>query len=151
MKNFYILRWPFVSMLMLCLTGFLLPVQAQVWERKQKIGSSDQQPGDNLGISVAVSGDYMVSGAWWEEGEDGSNDPLTSAGAAYFYKLQPNGTWVETQKVISPHRETLGYFGFYVAIDGDNALIGAFNEDHSDGFNAGRVYAYHRNANDQWS
>jgi len=121
-----------------------------MWERKQKIGSTDQQPGDNLGISVAVSGSYMVSGAWWEEGEDGSNDPLTSAGAAYFYKLQADGTWIETQKVISPHRETLGYFGFIVAIGGNYAMIGAFNEDHSTGFNAGRVYAYHRNANDQW-
>jgi len=75
---------------------------------------------------------------------------MTSAGAAYIYKRQPNGNWEETQKLISPNIEALGYFGFNVAIDGDYALVGAFNEDHSGAGNAGRVYAYHRDINDQW-
>ena len=125
-------------------------VHAQLWGLKQKLGSSDQEPADNLGISVGISGSYMIAGAWWEEGDNGSNQPLTSAGAAYIYKMNPNGTWEEIQKLVSPNREVLGYYGFYVAIDGDYALVGAFNEDHSNAGNAGIVYAYHRSTNDHW-
>ncbi len=127
----------------------LSQLQAQMWDLKQKLGSSDHEPGDNLGISVGISGAYMIAGAWWEEGQVGGGQGMTSAGAAYIYKRQANGTWVETQKLISPNVEALGYFGFYVDIEGDYALVGAFNED-SGAPNAGRVYAYHRNISDQW-
>lgn len=131
-----------------------MTLPGQSWDLMQKLGSSDQEPGDNLGISVAISGSYMIAGAWWEERPGTPEVGLTSAGAAYLYKLQSNGTWVQTQKLESPHREILGYYGFYVAMAGDYAMVGAFNEDHDEtvnaGANAGLVYAYHRNANDVW-
>ncbi len=140
-----------LSVIFFTVQGFLfLPIQAQTWDLKQKLGSSDHQPGDNLGISVAISGSFMIAGAWWEEVEDIFIPDTTASGAAYVYQLQPNGTWMEIQKLVSPHREALGYFGFQVAMDGDYAMVGAFNEDHSNAFNCGRVYAYHRNANDHW-
>jgi hypothetical protein len=123
---------------------------AQSWLPPQIIGSSDQQAGDNLGISVAISDSFMVAGAWWEEGENGSNNPVNSSGAVYIYRLQPDGQWAEVQKLISPNRESLGYFGFYVAIEEEHVLIGAFNEDHSGAGNAGRVYAYHLNGAGLW-
>lgn len=123
---------------------------AQSWDLKQKLGGIDQEPGDNLGISVAISDSFMIAGAWWEEGEDGSNQPITSSGAAYIYRLGTDGDWKEVQKLISPNRELLGYFGFYVSIDKGYAMVGAFNEDHGGAGNAGRVYAYHVNANDVW-
>ncbi len=124
--------------------------QAQSWDLKQKLGSTDQAPADNLGISVAISDSFMIAGAWWEEGQDGTNLPITSSGAAYIYQLGNDGVWREIQKLISPHREVLGYFGFYVAIDQNYAMVGAFNEDHHGAGNAGRVYAYHRDADDVW-
>jgi hypothetical protein len=130
------------------------PLTGQSWDLMQKLGSADQEPGDNLGISVAMSGSYMIAGAWWEERPGTPAEGLTSAGAAYLYKLQTNGTWEQTQKLESPDREILGYYGFYVAMEGDYAMVGAFNEDHDEtvntGANAGLVYAYHRTANDVW-
>ena len=123
---------------------------AQSWDLKQKLGSHDQEPADNLGISVAISDSFMIAGAWWEEGEDGTNAPINSSGAAYIFRLGTNGVWNEVQKLISPHREVLGYFGFYVAIDAGYILVGAYNEDHSGVGNAGVVYAYHLSPNDEW-
>jgi hypothetical protein len=137
----------------LCIIAFasgINSIQAQSWDLKQKLGSNDQEPADNLGISVAISDSFMVAGAWWEEGEDGTNAPINSSGAAYIYRLGTNGEWTEVQKLVSPDREVLGYFGFYVAIDGGFILVGAFNEDHGGIGNAGVVYAYHLSPNDEW-
>jgi hypothetical protein len=134
-----------VSSLIICSS-----IEAQSWELKQKLGSTDQEPADNLGISVAISDSFMIAGAWWEEGQDDINLPINSSGAAYIYRLGTDGNWTEVQKLISPNREVLGYFGYYVAIDGHYILVGAFNEDHSGAGNAGIVYAYHLNASDTW-
>ena len=142
-----------ISTFLLIVTSFVSAfnaIQAQSWDLKQKLGSSDQEPADNLGISVAISDSFMISGAWWEEGQDDFNLPVNSSGAAYIYRLGTNGEWTEFQKLISPNREVLGYFGFYVAIEGNHILVGAFNEDHNGAGNAGRVYAYHLDATDTW-
>lgn len=128
----------------------LFQLQAQNWDFIQKLGSSDQQPGDNLGISVAISDSFLVAGAWWV---DMVIDPIgftQSTGAVYSYKLQPNGTWVEVQKLIPPSPEALGYFGFAVEIFEDHLLVGSHNEDHSGLVDAGMVYAYHLDDDDQW-
>lgn len=146
----YIFHFAIRATFILVLLVIFHPLYAQMWDLKQKLGSSDQQPADNLGISVAVSDSFMFAGAWWEEVEDIFIPDTTASGAAYIYKLQPNGIWTEIQKLVSPYREALGYFGFNVAIAGDYAMVSAFNEDHSNAFNCGRVYAYHRNANDHW-
>ncbi len=142
-----------ISTLLLALAlqlGALAPLQAQNWDFIKKLGSSDQQPGDNLGISVAISDSFLVAGAWWA---DLVIDPIgfiSSPGAVYSYKLQPNGTWVEMQKLISIAPEALGYFGYYVEIFEDHLLVGAINEDHSGLQDAGKVYAYHLDVDDQW-
>ena len=135
---------------LLTLLSYNLSLTAQSWDLKQKLGSSDQAPADNLGISVAISDSFMIAGAWWEEGEDINHPAINSSGAAYIYRLGTNGEWTEVQKLISPNREVLGYFGFYVAIDGGFILVGAFNEDHHGFGNAGIVYAYHLSPNDEW-
>ncbi len=119
---------------------------AQNWNLTQKLGSSDQSPADNLGISTAISDSFMLAGAWWADGDP--TTPITSAGAAYLYKQQPDGSWLEVQKLISPNPESLGYFGFNVALEGKYALVGAFNEDEGGVGNAGVVYVYERGFND---
>ena len=123
-------------------------LNAQIWQLHNKLGSSDQQAGDNLGISVAISDSFLVAGAWWEDNDE--IDFLNSAGSAYIYRLMPDGTWKETQKLISPNAEKLGYFGFSVAIDKDKMMIGAYNEDQDSIVNAGRVYVY-TNMSGVWS
>lgn len=54
-----------------------------LWTQAQKLLPSDGAAGDEFGVSVAVDGDFGVSGSWW-------NDSLYgNAGAAYFYSTRP--------------------------------------------------------------
>lgn len=123
---------------------------SQNWSFSQKLSSLDKEAADNFGFSTAISDSFMFVGAWWEEGELDNNGPINSAGSVYIFKIQPDGSMQEIQKLVSPNRETLGYFGFAVAIDGDFALVSAINEDEGAVPNAGAVYVYHREAGDDW-
>ncbi len=123
---------------------------SQNWMSKGRFITSDWETGDNIGISIAIDGEYMITGAWWED-----NDPfVNSAGAAYIFKKDNMDNWSEITKLTSPNPESLGYFGYSVAIDGEFAVVGAYNEDEDDGTtvygNAGAVYVYHRELNDTW-
>ena len=124
---------------------------SQNWMSIDRLITSDWEAGDNIGISIAIDGEYMITGAWWED-----NDPfVNSAGAAYIFKKDNMDNWTEVTKLTSPNPEVLGYFGFSVAIDGDYAAVSAYNEDVDDGTtvfgNAGAVYIYHREPNDSWT
>ena len=55
---------------------------SQDWTQIIKLDASDQIIDDNLGISVAISGDYAIAGAW-KEGT--LTIPPLNAGAAYIY------------------------------------------------------------------
>ena len=44
---------------------------------------------------------------------------LNQAGAAYFFKQNANGAWVEAQKITPSFRATNSYFGNHVAVHGD--------------------------------
>ena len=140
------------AMYFLILSFFLIinSIISQNWMSIDRLISSDWEAGDNIGISVAIDGDFMITGAWWED-----NIPfVNSAGAAYIFKKDNMDNWSEVLKLESPNAEVLGYFGFSVAIDGDYAVIGAYNEDEDDGtnvfINTGAVYVYHREMNDSW-
>ena len=147
MDNFFI-KGIFLTIINIFL--FANPVFSQNWMSKGRFITSDWEAGDNIGISIAINSEYMITGAWWED-----NDPfVNTAGAAYIFKKDNMDNWTEVTKLVSPNPETLGYFGFSVAIDGDYAAVSAYNEDEDDGTtvygNAGAVYIYHRESNDTW-
>ncbi|MDE0425028.1 MAG: T9SS type A sorting domain-containing protein [Candidatus Poribacteria bacterium] len=106
------------------------------WVQHQKLTASDATSGDQLGTTLAVSGDYVIVGV---PGKDGVG---TNSGAAYIFTRQ--GTeWVEQAKLVASDETEGDYFGISVAIDGDTALVGAHrgNEAFADG---GAVYVFER-------
>ena len=144
--------FPFLAALLILL--LCDNTNAQDWQLVDKLVSEKNVAGDNIGISVAVSGNFALAGAWWEDNDDLGADFTNSAGAAYFFKRNPMGEWEDHQVLNSPEAEVLGYFGFAVAMDGDWAFVGAYNEDISDtdAINAGRVYCYNFDeSNDEWN
>jgi hypothetical protein len=93
------------------------------WSR----GASDGMPGDEFGVSVAVSGDYAVVGAWDHVHPliDKALVPNDKPGTAYILKYVPEAmSWTED-------RELYGYsnngdaFGASVGIDGSYLVVGA--------------------------
>jgi len=101
-----------------------------------KIEASDAEAYDNFGISVAISGDKIVVGAYREDAEGVSN-----AGAAYLYQIEADGSVTEFAKIEASDAEVDDYFGYSVAISGDKIIVGAYGEDEG-GSKAGAAYVY---------
>jgi len=97
-----------------------------VWGSEQKITASDKVSNDQFGISVSMSGDCAIVGAW--RSDRGASD--TKEGAAYIFKR--NGTtWSEHAKLTASDRVSNDEFGGFVSISGRHAIIGARLEDSS--------------------
>ncbi len=100
------------------------------------------EPGayDQFGTSVAISGDVALIGA-------STNDEFgMGAGAAHVYRFD-GSVWVEEVKLTASDAASGESFGRSVSLDGDVALVGAWNADNSgalndDGPGAAYVYRY---------
>lgn len=101
------------------------------WAQQQKLTASDGAADDQFGISVAVSGDTAVVGAF------GAN---SSRGSAYVF-TRSGTTWTQQQKLTAADGAAGDQFGWSVAVDGDTVVIGA----HSDDGARGSAYVFKRN------
>lgn len=118
------------------------PTGNPVWVPLSKLTAADGIAGDQLGTSVAVSGDVAVVGAPFA---GPTND---HQGAAYVF-TRSGDTWVEQAKLTAgdgtegDHR-----YGWSVAIDGDTLLVGAPGATNAD--NTSAAYVYTRSG-DTWT
>jgi hypothetical protein len=90
--------------------------------------ASNAEADDELGYSVAISGDTMVVGALREDGSmtstvDAPNNDADGAGAVYVY-VRSGADWVPLQYLKSPTAQSNNWFGASVAIQGDTLVIG---------------------------
>lgn len=85
-----------------------------------KVVASDGASGDELGSSVAISGDIAICGAPFE------NEIDDGAGAAYIYSRDEGGSgnWGEVIKLLASNGGHNDRFGTSVAIEGDTAVVG---------------------------
>ena len=98
-----------------------------------KASNSDQD--DYFGTSVALSGNTLVVGAYYEDsnatavnGEQG-NDATVHAGAAYVFERATDGSWSQTAYLKAFNADQEDRFGGAVAIHGNTIAVGAINED----------------------
>jgi hypothetical protein len=117
------------------------------WGEVKKLTASDGQDKDNFGHGVSVSGDFAIVGALLE---DGAGD---DRGAAYIYYRNKGGAdnWGEVKKLTASDAGDEDNFGYTVALAGDYAIVGAY-EENGDGDNRGAAYLYYRNKGgaDNW-
>jgi uncharacterized repeat protein (TIGR01451 family) len=109
------------------------------WTEQQILTASDFKSSDNLGASVAIDGDTIVSGA-------NSYDlpGVMDAGAAYVY-VRTGTTWAEQQKLTASVPTAFDRVGFSVAIDGDTIIAGAPSDPvQASPGNAGSAYVFVR-------
>lgn len=104
---------------------------SSIW-KGTKLTGGDR--GDELGYSVAVSGNTIVVGDSYDH-ENG----LLSSGAAYVYRYD-GGSWKET-KLSASDRAIRDQFGSSVAVSGDTIVVGALGDDDNV-YNSGAVYIY---------
>ena len=97
---------------------------------EQLITASNGAGSDNFGQSVTIDGNYAIVGAYAEDGPDNAD---SAAGAAYVFQTTDDGdTWTEVQILYASDIVSTEYFGYSVAISGNNAIIGAYYADDND-------------------
>ena len=126
------------------LVNSLTSVASGSWttEPTQRLRASDALGYDYFGQSVAISGNYAIVGAY---GEDGPNDSLTFAGAAYIFDItNASGDMKPIARLRASDARANDFFGESVGIDGDYAIVGAKNEDGPNDslFSSGAAYIF---------
>ena len=92
-----------------------------------KLTASDGEADDCFGISVAISGDTVVVGAY--DDDIGTNN---NQGSAYVFE-KPGSGWATTSnytaRLTANDGATGDHFGGSVAISGDTVVVGAYGDD----------------------
>jgi hypothetical protein len=100
-----------------------------VWTQQQMLTASDGASDDELGNSVAVSGNTAIIGAWGKNSLYLPEDPATAVapqGAAYVFTCSGNPcTWTEQQELTASDGASGDEFGNTVAVSGNTIIIGA--------------------------
>ena len=118
------------------------------WWWVEKLIAPGRTAGDNFGLSVCISGDMIVAGA--ATADDIVGDiKLNSSGAAYVFKLSLDSLssgWRSLNKIVATDRAENDWFGYSVAIDNENIIVGAPFQDKNEtrliATDAGAVYFF---------
>ena len=109
-----------------------------VWSQQAYIKTNSTRTTDEFGISVAISGDTIVAGAYDEASSSTGinsvpNTVAPGAGAAFVF-LRTGVSWSQ-QAYLKPAAvgtsQANDHFGNSVAVSGDIVVVGAFQEDSS--------------------
>lgn len=112
------------------------------WNQEAKLIASDGAAFDEFGISVSISGDYVVVGAWKDD------DNGDESGSAYIFRR--NGTsWSQQAKLIASDGAAFDRFGVSVSIGSDYLVVGAFFDDDNGDY-SGSTYIFKRDGT-SWS
>lgn len=106
------------------------------WVFMQKVIDAEGDAGDHFGISVAISGNYAIVGAYGDDCCGGTNQ-----GSASIYQFNGN-SWAFMQKITDPDGNNGDAFGCNVSISGNNALIGAYGDDGITGVDQGSALIF---------
>ena len=98
-------------------TVFVFEYDGTTWNETATLEASDAADDDNLGFSVTVLDDFIVSGAI---GADIS--PATNQGAAYVFELV-GGSWVEIAKLQTSNGLSSDDTGREVHVSGGQLLL----------------------------
>jgi hypothetical protein len=77
---------------------------------------------DCFGISVAISGDTLVVGAY------GEDTTAIDSGAVYVF-VRTGSTWTQEAFLKASNVDAYDFFGCAVAVSGDTVVVGAHGED----------------------
>jgi len=115
---------------------------ANNWGQAAKMIATTGAADDNMGVSVALDGDYAIVGA---NGVDGLQQ---NAGAAYIFGRNQFGpdAWGQVAKIRAKQEGQNDNFGASVGISGPWAIVGADRNDLK-GADAGAAFIFYKNQN----
>ena len=104
------------------------------WAEAVKLSDGETASEDQFGVSVAISGNFAISGAQQDD------DIAPNAGAAYVFE-RSGSLWLQRSKITTEDARAGDLFGNAVAMSGGTVLIGAPGVDDA-GPEAGAVYVF---------
>lgn len=109
------------------------------WEFVQKLVDATGGASDFFGYSVSISGHFIIVGSYGDNVGLNANQGSVSI-------FQYNGTsWVLMQKITDAAGASNDFFGFSVAISGNFAVVGAYQDDNGLNTDQGSVSFYNYN------
>ncbi len=99
-----------------------------VWSQQAYLKASNSDAIDLFGSSVAISGDTVVVGAYWEASyatginDDQSDNSAPLAGAAYVF-TRSGTVWSQQAYLKASNSDAIDLFGYSVAISGDTLVV----------------------------
>jgi hypothetical protein len=121
--------------------GYVFVRSRSGWVQQAKFKQTDPGVNNSFGFSVSLSGDVAILAAGV------NNGPVTFSGAAYVFR-RTGTTWAQEQKLVASDPASFDGFGLPVKIDGNVAIVSAYDEDPP--AQSGAAYVYAR-ANGVWS
>src|SRR5436190_3966031 len=116
-------------------------IHAQKFGQLNKLIAADRASGNQLGSSVAISGNYAVVAA-----ADVSFGQVQNSCQCVYVFEKINDNWTQKQKLFASDRTSGIDFGHSVAISRNYIIVGAPGDEN----NAGAVYVFLRNASGNW-
>ena len=117
--------------------AYVFRYDGSAWVEEAKLVSLDIADNDYFGRAVAIDGDTILVAAY---GDDDNGD---RSGAAYIF-TRDGATWTQQTKLLASDGAAGDRFGWSVAISGDNALVGAY-QNIGNGILSGAAYVFTRN------
>ena len=147
-------------------TAYVFTLSSGVWSEQALITASNDDNGDYFGISVSISGDFIVVGASNEASNASSvngtqsNNSKVRAGAAYVF-TRTGTNWNQQAYLKANNTDANDEFGEAVAIANNIIVVGARYEDsnaigindngnNNSLLNSGAVYIFNR-VGSNWS
>ena len=110
---------------------------------QRRLTAADAKTQDFFGYSVALDGNTALVGAPYDDVDH------QDQGSAYVF-VRNGTTWTEQAHLKAADGANLDLFGWVVALDGDTAIVGAYNGPGTAGADQGAVYVFVRQGT-SWS
>ncbi len=104
----------------------------------------DGAGGDEAGRSIAMSGRRILMGVPFSNAGG-----LSNRGCAWVFRANADGSWAPESQLLAPDGLADDEFGISVALDGDAAIVGAWNDDVGAKVDAGSASVFRR-VNGSW-
>ena len=117
--------------------AFVFRRDGERWVEDGTLSAVDADKSDGFGTSIAISGETVVVGAPLADTARGKD-----AGAAYVF-VRDGGGWKQEAKLNSTDSKKADQFGFSVAIEGHNIIVGAKTRDEKEP-GSGAAYSFVR-------
>ncbi|MFA6044264.1 MAG: FG-GAP repeat protein, partial [Phycisphaerales bacterium] len=125
-------------------SAYVFARSGTTWTQQAKLTAADGAAADEFGISVAVSGNTAIVGAFLDD-----VGPNADQGSAYVF-IRTGAAWTQQAKLTAADGAAADQFGLSVALSGDTAIVGASADDVGANANQGSAYIFVR-AGTAWS